>query len=250
MFKQEVVVHRDAHNVSEVKHLFLFDAQEDQLLAPRNKLFWQALIGHIRADGTHQPNQTVLDIGCHHGGLLKLLYEQFKCTNLIGIEPLLKARKIANSQLSALPVDSRIICKSQWSLIPSSSVDLIVCHEVLQFVEDIEQLLNNCFNVLRNGGFAYFVLGCHSENPLWETWRQALQQINHQTFNHSPIEIIKTANKVGFASAVRPLRNTGWIHYDADESQSFSYPSIHALFEHQYKHKIIFRFEKFTSCPT
>ncbi len=228
----------------------MFDAQEDHLLEPRNQHFWKALVGHIRADGTHEPGQTVLDIGCHHGGLLKLLHQQFKCGRLIGIEPLLKARKMTTNRLSGLAVDFDVISETQWQKLPAVGVDLVVCHEVLQFIESLEQLFTECYRVLKNGGFAYFVLGCHSENPLWDDWRQSLNQLNHQTFNHSPLDIIKVANQVGFDTAVRPLRTSGWIHYDADESQQFSYPSVHALFEHQYKHKIIFRFEKFTRCPT
>lgn len=236
--------------MSKVRHLHLFDAQEDQLLAPRNQHFWKALVGHIRADGTHQANQTVLDIGCHHGGLLKLIHQQFKYSHLIGIEPLLKARKIAISQLNDIAPKLDVIDKTQWQSIATSSVDLIVCHEVLQFVEDIDELFAQCFRVLNNGGFAYFVLGCHSENPLWADWRQSLQALDHQTYTHAPLDIIKMANQIGFDTAVRPLRNSGWLHYDGDDSQEYSYPSINALFEHQYRHKIVFRFEKFIPCPT
>ncbi|EAA3799364.1 class I SAM-dependent methyltransferase [Salmonella enterica subsp. enterica] len=185
----------------------------------------------------------VLDIGCHRGGLLELLHERFRPAKLIGLEPLVSARRVAGQRMSRFTSQTLLLGAESWSSIPDAEVDVVVGHEVLQYISDLSQLMTDIRRCLTPGGFAYLALGCHMENPLWAIWRLELEELGHRVYDHSPLEIMTAGARVGLAPSVRPLRDTGWAHYDPTDSESFSYPSVEALLAHQFRHKLLFRFE-------
>jgi SAM-dependent methyltransferase len=229
--------------VSEVIRTYFFDNEEDRLLEARNIHFWRALAGHVQADRSVPSDATVLDIGCHRGGLLELLHERFKPARLVGIEPLVSARRVAERRLARFAAYTQLFGAEGWSRIPDSGVDLVVGHEVLQYISDLSLLMGNIRRVIRPGGFVYLALGCHTENPLWATWKHELEALGHGVYDHSPLQIMAAGARAGLAPSVRPLRDTGWVYHDPSVSGSFSYPSVAALLEHQFRHKLLFRFE-------
>ncbi|EPM65043.1 methyltransferase domain-containing protein [Pseudomonas syringae pv. theae ICMP 3923] len=123
--------------MSEVIRTHFFDHEEDRLLEARNIHFWRALAGHIQADRSIPSDATVLDIGCHRGGLLELLHERFRSARLLGIEPLVSARRVAERRLARFTAHTQLFGAEGWSSIPDAGVDLIVGHEVLQYVSDL-----------------------------------------------------------------------------------------------------------------
>lgn len=229
--------------MSEVIRTYFFDHEEDQRLEERNIHFWRALAGHIQADRSMPSDATVLDIGCHRGGLLELLQERFRPARLLGIEPLVSARRVAERRLGRFAAHSQLFSTEGWSKIPDAEVDLVVGHEVLQYISDLSLLMANLRRAIRPGGLVYLALGCHTENPLWTTWKRELEALGHGVYDHSPLEIMAAGARVGLAPSVRPLRDTGWVYHDPSVSESFSYPSVGALLEHQFRHKLLFRFE-------
>lgn len=229
--------------MSEVIRTYFFDHEEDQRLEERNIHFWRALAGHIQADRSMPSDATVLDIGCHRGGLLELLQERFRPARLLGIEPLVSARRVAERRLARFAAHSQLFGAESWPKIPDAEVDLVVGHEVLQYISDLSLLMTNLRRAIRPGGFVYLALGCHTENPLWVTWKHELEALGHGVYDHSPLEIMAAGARVGLAPSVRPLRDTGWVYHDPSVSESFSYPSVSALLEHQFRHKLLFRFE-------
>lgn len=229
--------------MSEVIRTHFFDHEEDRLLEARNIHFWRALAGHIQADRSIPSDATVLDIGCHRGGLLELLHERFRSARLLGIEPLVSARRVAERRLARFTAHTQLFGAEGWSSIPDAGVDLIVGHEVLQYISDLSLLMANIRRAIRPGGFVYLALGCHTENPLWATWKHELEALGHGVHDHSPLEIMAAGARAGLAPSVRPLRDTGWVYHDPSVLGSFSYPSVGALLEHQFRHKLLFRFE-------
>lgn len=221
-----------------------FDHKEDLELDQRNLYFWRALQGHILADNVLPQQAVILDIGCHRGGLLELLIQKFNVVKVIGLDPLLSARKVAAQRLARFYVDAKFYDINGWQQVPNASVSLVVAHEVLQYIEHLPVVMSHIKRVLQSGAFAYIVLGCHSENPLWKQWKTELEAIGHTVYNHAPIDILAAAVDVGLAPSLRPLRDTGWVYYKPNEDEVFTYPSVSALLEHQYKHKLLFRLEK------
>lgn len=206
--------------------------------------FWLALLGHVQADRAINEGEVILDVGCHQGGLLSLSRKRFRASLLIGIEPMKAARDLARLRLQREGVSAMILRENEWAKIGERSVDLILSHEVLPFIQDLDRLADNIRRVLKPHAFAYVVSGCHTENPLWPVWREELQNQGHVTFDHSPIALMKAAGKQGLSPSVRTLRDHGWAHYNPADETAFSYPSVEALLDHQFKYKLLFRFQR------
>lgn len=228
----------------EVTRTHFFDTEEDRYLGDRNIHFWRSLAGHVQADRSVSPGATLLDIGCHQGGLLKLLHDRLKPGKLIGLEPLVSARRIAAERLSRLPCEANLHGAKGWSEIPDQSVDLVLGHEVLQYIDNPSWLMSEIRRVLAPNRFAYLVLGCHPENPLWVDWKRQLEEIGHAVYDHPPLDLMAMGADAGLLPSVRPLRDTGWAYHDPSIGGAFSYPSVGALLDHQFRHKLLFRFER------
>jgi 2-polyprenyl-3-methyl-5-hydroxy-6-metoxy-1,4-benzoquinol methylase len=71
---------------------FFFSSEEDAQLEATNSVFWDALLEHIREDVADGPPRSILDVGCHYGGLLARLIAALKPRRAWGIEPIQQAR--------------------------------------------------------------------------------------------------------------------------------------------------------------
>jgi SAM-dependent methyltransferase len=229
------------------RRAFFGDPKHDDDLPVVNAVFWTALIGHIEEDSNSAP-RVILDVGCHTGGLLSELNRKFSPLQLFGIEPLSAARREASRRLRGTPAKVKLLDPSEWGQLPSGGIDLITSHEMLYLELDLQGFMKNIRRVLAPDGTAYLVLGCHSENPLWETWKKPLIAAGHHVYDHKPIEIMKAASSAGLSPSVQPLRRSGWIAYNPLQAD-FHYPSIASMLDHHYRFKLIFRFST-ASYPT
>lgn len=211
----------------------------DRDLPATNEAFWASLIGHIEQDYAHPP-RTILDIGCHSGGLLFRLNQRFSPNALYGIEPLASARSDAAARLSSVAAMVTLLQPSDWARIPAGVVDLVTSHEMLYLEPDVRDFMRRVRRVLAPSGVAYVVLGCHAENPLWQTWKPQLLAAGRQVYDHRPIDIMEAAAAAGFMPAVQPLRGSGWITYDPLRAV-FRYPDVRTMFDHHYRFKLVFR---------
>jgi len=244
MSRLVVVPRNDVLEMAEISRIFMFNHKEDVLLEQRNLLFWRSLLGHVQADRAVEEGATVLDMGCHRGGLLSLVIDRFKPAQVIGLEPLVKARASAEQCLQGRGVDVLILDQARWDRIATASVGLLLSHEVLPFIEDDQMIMNEVHRVLKPSCFAYFAVGCHTENPLWPAWKQELENQGHTVYDHAPLDIMRAAGEAGLFPSLRPLRETGWVHYNPVTQNEFEYPSATSLLDHQFKHKLLFRFER------
>jgi SAM-dependent methyltransferase len=226
-------------NIDIERGMFFGDPALDDDLPIVNEAFWSALIGHIERD-CNSPPRVVLDVGCHTGGLLYALSRRFAPTELFGIEPLTAARAIASRRLDGAAANVRLLDASQGDRIPTGAIDLITSHEVLYLEPDVQDFMKRIRRALALGGLAYVVLGCHSENPLWQTWKTLLIAAGHRVYDHMPIEIMEAASAAGLFPSVQPLRRSGWITYDPLRAE-FRYPDVRTMFDHHYRYKLIFR---------
>ena len=217
--------------------------EDDPFLEQANEVFWQSLLGHIQRDSGGVPIPGVLDVGCHHGGLLAKLAYAFRPERLTGIEPIGRCRERALFRLRALATTVTLLPPERWAEVPTGSVDLVTCHEVLHLLEDLPSLFANIARVLRGTGRAFIVAGCHTENPVWEAWSAKLRESGQTVFDRAPFDILRAGTGAGLRGALRPLRRDGWIVYDPDDAL-FEYPSVHDLLDHQYRRKLVFRFMK------
>jgi len=207
-----------------------------------NQIFWLSLLEHVQAEVRGQAN-SILDVGCHDGGLLVRLAALLHPKKLIGIEPETHSRERALFRLHKLAPSVAVLPPERWSTIATSSVDIVTCHEVLHLVEDLSGLFEQVSRSLKTHGTAFIVSGCHTENPVWPRWSAQLRTEGKVVFNRSPFDILRAGINAGLHASLRPLRRDGWVIYDPDRA-SFTYSSVVELLEHHYRHKLLFRFVK------
>ncbi|MCU1348857.1 MAG: hypothetical protein JWO56_1887 [Acidobacteria bacterium] len=221
------------------RRTFFSDPALDDELPTVNETFWSALIAHIERDRVQAPT-AILDIGCHTGGLLEQLSRRFRPRTLIGIEPLAAARAAAAKRLSGAADSVTLLDPADWPRVPAASIDLVTSHETLYLEGDLQSFMGRIRSALTNAGAAYVVLGCHAENPLWQTWKPQVLAAGHRVYDHAPLEIMEAAASAGLLPSVQPLRRSGWITYNPLRAE-FRYPDVQTMFDHHYRHKLIFR---------
>lgn len=219
---------------------FFQDQVDEEDLEIRNEVFWAAMIDQIRRDGFAHPPRQVLDVGCHRGGLLANIAKRWNPEALVGIEPIEEARDRARFRLAALARKVVLLTPTEWHRIDDHAVDLIVCHEVLFLLPDLEAFVEQLARVLSPRGRAYIASGCHAENPIWASWRTQLEAMGHRTFNHEPMALMASAARHQLLPSVRPLRDNGWATHDPTRG-TFVFPTVGALLDHQFRHKLLFR---------
>lgn len=219
---------------------FFEAAEDDDELEARNVVFWESMLDHIRRDGFRSTPWTVLDVGCHRGGLLARIAALWGAGKLIGIEPLQAARTRAQLRLASAAPEVRLLTPEQWHCIADGAVDLIVCHEVVFLLPDLNEFFGHLARVLKADGRAYIAIGCHAENPIWPGWKLALEAEGKQVFTHAPMDLMAAAAQQGLIASVRPLRESGWATHNPSES-AFYFPTVTALLDHQFRQKLLFR---------
>lgn len=217
-------------------------SQDETSLEFLNQVFWSSLLGHVQRD-IQEAIQSILDVGCDCGGLLARLGDMFHPETLTGIEPSKQSRERALFRLRTLASTVTLLPPGSWGEISPASVDLITCHEVLHLVPDIDLLFAEMSRTLRKDGTAFVVSGSHTENPLWGRWSEQLRADGQTVFDRSPFDILRSGINAGLKGALRPLRRDGWVIYDPDRGL-FNYSSVEELFDHHYRHKLLFRFIK------
>jgi len=227
---QEKVIERDT---------FFGDPELDADFPTVNEVLWSSLIGHIEQDVTAPP-RVILDIGCHTGGLLQRLNQRFSPAEMFGVEPLAAARLEASRRFEGAVPPIWLLDPSEWDRIPSGAVDLVTSHETLYLEANVRDFMKRVRRALSPTGSAYLVLGCHSDNPLWETWKAQMLADGHRVYDHFPFEIMKDASCEGLLPSVQPLRSSGWITYDPLHAK-FRYADLRTMFDHHYRYKLIFR---------
>jgi SAM-dependent methyltransferase len=220
---------------------FFGDGDLDDSLPSANAAFWASLIEHVEDGGVERPS-AILDFGCHSGGLLALLGRRFPAAHLFGIEPIDALRADAATRLAGQGAQYTILDGEKWEKVEAGSIDLLVCHEVLYLIPDLGVVMRQVRRVLSAAGQGFIVLGCHAENPVWTTWRRHFDARGVPVYDHRPFDILTAAAEAGLSVQVQPLRRSGWVRYDPLDAD-FPFPDAQAMFEHHYRHKLIFRVE-------
>ena len=218
---------------------FFGDPILDTNLPAANEAFWTSLIEIIENDAPSAP-RAILDVGCHSGGLLAALTRRFAPARIFGIEPLAKVRTAASRRLENVVAAVTLLDVSQWDQVSTGAIDLVTSHEVLYLEPDVLGFMRQVHRVLALDGRAYVVLGCHAENPLWHAWKSRLTTVGRTVYDHAPLDIMEAASAAGLSASVQPLRRVGWITYDPRRAE-FPYPDVRTMFDHHYRHKLVFR---------
>lgn len=233
---------------------YFFDKAGDQRMEKQNQEHWNALIRRIdyaikQGEEMRPPVQSlprgtwdVLDIGCHTGGLLKMIESRygFPAVNLHGVEPLHYARDIASHRATK---DGGSFFENLED-VPDQSMDLIVSHETLYLVEDLTEWVSELKRILNPEGGAFIALGSHAENSAWMRWRPVLKaEHQHESWAHYPMEILDIGENLGFEMEVGPLHpETTYVkRYSPPEDGWGDFKTVEEMLEHRRK-KLVFVF--------
>ncbi|HRJ12033.1 MAG TPA: methyltransferase domain-containing protein [Alphaproteobacteria bacterium] len=109
--------------------------------------------------------QVILDLGASAGGLSLALCRQFPAAAVYALEPEQEAYNLLCMMQSATHTAQLTPLHGVGEVLPlpDASVDLIVCHTVLEHVRDPEKVVSEMHRVLRPGGRVHLEL----PNYLW-----------------------------------------------------------------------------------
>mgnify|MGYP000143701058 CR=1 FL=1 len=146
--------------------------------------------------------QSVMDFGCGNGGFSKLANWKFPHLNIHGVEidPRLVELCKKNNQFPNI----NYYHYDEMKLI--RNIDIVFSQEVIYTQESINEHAKEIFNVLNDGGYYIFTIGCHVQNPTWEKRRNNIRNSEkYFAFDYSLEEIADTFFNIGFRVTVKKL---------------------------------------------
>lgn len=100
----------------------------------------------------HGECRRILEIGCSTGINCLVLAEHFPDAEIIGIEPEGPAILVAQAMAEGNPAITFIQGVGERLPLSDASVDIVVCHTVIEHVSDVHQCLREMVRVLAPGG--------------------------------------------------------------------------------------------------
>ncbi len=225
-----------------------FDEAGDARMEEQNRRHWKTLVERIREVGIPQdslppPPWDILDIGCHTGGLMKMfadsMYEWIKTLN--GVEPIDAIRERLQPEF-ALPVDKLFASLAE---VPDASMDVVVSHEVLYLVKDLNTWMREFKRILRPQGAAFVALGSHGDNTAWLRWRLRLRNLHgHESYIHQPVEILQAGEDAGFDMEIARLHREPLhsLRYTPPQDGWGEFHSAEEMFNFYNEWKLLFTF--------
>jgi SAM-dependent methyltransferase len=138
----------------------------------RKKILFDNLLAWFNnAINLDTSNMTVMEFGCGRFGYISLYKEYFKGAIALDID----------DYSDSYSQDIKFVVSDGFNIpLPNNSVDVVVCHSVLEHVVDLEKSLSEIHRILKIGGYAYLTIsplyfspgGSHINHPIkldkWE----------------------------------------------------------------------------------
>lgn len=104
--------------------------------------------------GTTIDGKVILDYGCGHGGMIKLLLEEYSPKNIIAVDSNEQVVNSIISEFRAKVDQNKLEVKhiSNPEQLANYSFDIIICHNVIECIEKKEQFINGLYKILNKNG--------------------------------------------------------------------------------------------------
>jgi len=188
---------------------------------------------------TDLSTREVLDFGCNRGGFLRLLYALRPFRRGLGVDIARDSVAAARDLAGSAPIEYEMASDlSAWL----DRFDIAFSYEVIYLLPDIAGHAAGVYAALRQGGVYYAVTGCHTDSPLWPSWRKLIgDTTNAPVQDRSPDEYAAVFSAAGFKVSVRRFGYDNFVPAPADRSY---YPTLTDAIDYQAKHKLLFRLVK------
>ena len=158
--------------------------------------------------------QTVLDLACGDGYLLKLLAERRRSPlRLIGVD---MSQSELDAASAALPGDVTLLNERAQTLsLGTGSVDVVISHMALMLMRDIEQVLSEIRRVLRPRGRLAAIVGrSFLQGEVREIFMEVFRPIAREHLSHLPFGDRRTSTE------------DGWIELLGREFQNIEFEDV------------------------
>jgi SAM-dependent methyltransferase len=181
----------------------------------------------------------VLDFGCNRGGFLRLLYVLRPFHRGLGVDIAQDSVDAARNLVGTAPVEYEVASDlSAWP----DRFDIAFSYEVIYLLPDIASHAAGMYAALREGGVYYAVTGCHTDSPLWPSWREVIgETTNAPVYDRSPDDYASAFGAAGFQVSVRRFGYDGFVPGTKDRRY---YPTLMDAIDYQARHKLLFRLVK------
>ncbi len=181
----------------------------------------------------------VLDFGCNRGGFLRLLYALRPFHRGLGVDIARDSVAAARELVGPAPIQYEVASDlSAWP----DRFDIAFSYEVIYLLPDIAGHAASMYAAVRQGGVYYAVMGCHTDSPLWPSWRKVIgETTNAPVQDRSPDDYASAFSAAGFQVFVRRFGYDGFVPAPKDHSY---YPTLMDAIDYQARHKLLFRLVK------
>lgn len=181
---------------------------------------WRALLRLLHP--LLPPSARVMDFGCNRGGMIALLCrgdpevpDMGEPRLAVGIDVdtpamraiLARAAEAAEAAAAAAPAAAGGTAPALFTTAAPASFpgqfDLVISHEVVYLLEDLDQTLAGIHASLARGGRFCFATGFHTENPLFQRWRASFAAMGVVAYARSMKEYEAALGRAGFRDIMR-----------------------------------------------
>jgi SAM-dependent methyltransferase len=213
------------------------DATREPAMEESHRPLWRHFIDTIPE--TDLSTRDVLDFGCNRGGFLRLLHAVKPFRHALGIDIAAGSIDAARSLVGVSPIDYEVATDlSAWP----DRFDLAFSYEVIYLLPDLASHAAGMHAALRPGGVYYAVTGCHTDSPLWPTWRHLIAETtNAPVQDRSPDDYAAAFAAAGFEVSLRRFGYDGFIPATKDGRY---YPKLTDVLDYAAHDKLMFRLVK------
>ncbi len=179
---------------------------------------------------------TIMDFGCNQGGFLRRLYARKPFARGVGIDKALASLEVARGKIANEPIQFYASSEEgPWQ----QSYDYIFSQEVLYLLPDLEAHARQIYSALKKDGSYFAAVGCHTDNPLWESWKKIIAETSHaEIFDYAPDDCAAAFFEAGFEVRVQKFMIDDFILL---KPKDLYFPRVSDALAYNTEHKLLFR---------
>lgn len=184
----------------------------------------------------------ILDFGCGYGEFLQAVDLALQVDSAIGID--CDSERIACANKGNKLEFVRYV-HDDGSLLDelNNKIDVIFSQEVLYTLNDLDSHARATFRALKNGGFYFATMGCHTDNPFWRRRREVIKSEEKYPVNDYSLEsVIEAFSSAGFEVCLKSLPLEYFCVCSKEVAARFG--GFLNLLQHLEHHKMLFCFYK------